>query len=568
MIRNSDIDRLRGLFAKRLIATMDMLKKTVGTVADLTVFRKLRELDYCTSYSHRGRFYTLRELAEFDENGLWWIRSVGFSSRGTLVATAEGLVNASEAGYAVEELDAIVRVGTKDVLPKLAWEKRLRRIRIRNRNVYFSPKRSIREQQIASRRVWEAQPSVSKSIAAQDVLPDELKAAIILFFSLLDERERRVYAGLESLKLGYGGDRQMAEILGLDVSTVARGRRELLEHDVNVERVRKAGAGRKAVEKKTPEVIAAIEELMKYEVAGDPVSGLRWTRKTTKKIAAELSALGIRVSRKTVAKLLKQMNFSLRTNKKKISNGSPPTRDAQFANITQLRERFSRRGNPILSVDTKKKELVGRFKNPGRVWAQKSDAVNDHDFRSMADGVAIPYGIYDLQSNRGTVYVGTSYDTSQFAVECIEKWWRSEGQKRFPGRKHLLVVADTGGSNGATRRAWKHGIQHKLCNEHGLDVTVAHYPPGASKWNPIEHRLFSEISKNWAGRPLDSYETILNFIRTTKTKTGLKVNARLVKKQYPKGIKISDPAMALLNIKKSSSLPKWNYTLRPSKNGK
>ena len=220
MIRNSDINRLRGLFAKRLIATMDMLKKTVGTVADLTVFRKLRELDYCTSYSHRGRFYTLRELAEFDENGLWWIRSVGFSSRGTLVATAEGLVNASEAGYAVEELDAIVRVGTKDVLPKLAWEKRLRRTRIRNRNVYFSPKRSIREQQIASRRVWEAQPSVSKSIAAQDVLPDELKAAIILFFSLLDERERRVYAGLESLKLGYGGDRQMAEILGLDVSTV------------------------------------------------------------------------------------------------------------------------------------------------------------------------------------------------------------------------------------------------------------------------------------------------------------------------------------------------------------
>ena len=484
MIRNSDIDRLRGLFAKRLIATMDMLKKTVGTVADLTVFRKLRELDYCTSYSHRGRFYTLRELAEFDENGLWWIRSVGFSSRGTLVATAEGLVNASEAGYAVEELDAIVRVGTKDVLPKLAWEKRLRRTRIRNRNVYFSPKRSIREQQIASRRVWEAQPSVSKSIAAQDVLPDELKAAIILFFSLLDERERRVYAGLESLKLGYGGDRQMAEILGLDVSTVARGRRELLEHDVNVERVRKAGAGRKAVEKKTPEVIAAIEELMKYEVAGDPVSGLRWTRKTTKKIAAELSALGIRVSRKTVAKLLKQMNFSLRTNKKKISNGSPPTRDAQFANITQLRERFSRRGNPILSVDTKKKELVGRFKNPGRVWAQKSDAVNDHDFRSMADGVAIPYGIYDLQSNRGTVYVGTSYDTSQFAVECIEKWWRSEGQKRFPGRKHLLVVADTGGSNGATRRAWKHGIQHKLCNEHGLDVTVAHYPPRCVQVEP------------------------------------------------------------------------------------
>ena len=252
MIRNSNVglDHLRGLFAKQSIATMDQLKKTVGTVADLTVYRKLRELDYCASYSHRGRFYTLRELAEFDENGLWWIRSIGFSTRGTLVATAEGLVDASEAGYAVEELDAIVRVGTKDVLPKLVREKRLRRTRIGNRNVYFSHKRSVRSQQIASRRVREAQPSVSKSIAAQDVLPDELKAAVVLFFSLLDEQQRRLYAALESFKLGYGGDRKMADILGLDVSTVARGRRELLEHDVKVGRVRRAGAGRKLIEKK------------------------------------------------------------------------------------------------------------------------------------------------------------------------------------------------------------------------------------------------------------------------------------------------------------------------------
>ena len=252
MIRNSnvDLDRLRGLFAKQSIATMDQLKKTVGTVAELTVYRKLRELDYCASYSHRGRFYTLRELAEFDENGLWWIRSIGFSSRGTLVATGEGLVDASEAGYAVEELDAIVRVGTKDVLPKLVREKRLRRTRIGNRNVYFSHKRSVRSQQIASRRVREAQPSVSKSIAAQEVLPDELKAAIVLFFSLLDEQQRRLYAALESFKLGYGGDRKMADILGLDVSTVARGRRELLEHDVKVDRVRREGAGRKLIEKK------------------------------------------------------------------------------------------------------------------------------------------------------------------------------------------------------------------------------------------------------------------------------------------------------------------------------
>lgn len=252
MIRNSNnaLKRLGGLFAKQTIATIEELKKTVGTVADLTVFRKLRELDYCTSYSHRGRFYTLRELAEFDENGLWWFRSIGFSSRGTLVATAEGLVEASEAGYTVEELDAIVRVGTKDVLPKLVREKRLRRTRIGNRNVYFSQKRSVRAQQIASRRVREAQPAVAKSIADQDVLPDELKAAIVLFFSLLDERQRRLYAALESLKLGYGGDRKMADILGLDVGTVARGRRELLEHDVKVDRIRREGAGRKPTEKK------------------------------------------------------------------------------------------------------------------------------------------------------------------------------------------------------------------------------------------------------------------------------------------------------------------------------
>lgn len=306
---------------------------------------------------------------------------------------------------------------------------------------------------------------------------------------------------------------------------------------------------------------------MKYETAGDPVSGLKWTRKTTEKIAKELSTLDIQVSRKTVAKLLKQMNFSLRTNRKKISNGSPLDRDAQFANIAELREHFARRGDPIISVDAKKRELVGRFKNPGRVWARQSDALNDHDFRSMAKGIAIPYGIYDLRANRGTVYVGTSYETSQFAVECIAKWWRAEGQKRYPHRRQLLVLADTGGSNSATRRAWKRELQETLCNGHGLAVTVAHYPSGASKWNPIEHRLFSEISKNWAGRPLDSYETILNYLRSTKTTTGLKVNARLVKKQYVKGIKISDAEMAKLNITRPKSLAKWNYTLRPSKNG-
>ena len=310
----------------------------------------------------------------------------------------------------------------------------------------------------------------------------------------------------------------------------------------------------------------AIKKLLEHETAGDPMSGLKWTRKTTQKIADELKSLGIDVGRTTVGKLLKKMKYSLKVNQKNIGAGKDPDRNEQFEYISRQRKQAALEGIPIISVDTKKKEMVGPFKNPGAAWRQEAQQVNDHDFRSMAIGMAAPYGLYDVEANRGFVCVGTSYDTPEFAAECVVKWWRDEGIKRYPDASKVLILADGGGSNGARCRLWKSALQEKLCDRFGVSVTVAHYPPGASKWNPIEHRLFSEISKNWAGEPLDSYETILKFIRTTRTKTGLKVRSQLVDKQYKKGIRISDERMETLNMTRPDILPKWNYTLSPMHN--
>ncbi|MGK5082960.1 ISAzo13 family transposase [Bdellovibrionota bacterium FG-1] len=308
--------------------------------------------------------------------------------------------------------------------------------------------------------------------------------------------------------------------------------------------------------------------LMDYETAGDPMSGLKWTRKTTEKISAQLLRLGLRVSKNTVGRLLKQMDFSLRVNHKKLSRGSKTTqviRNEQFGTIRNFRDKFERNAHPVISVDTKKKELVGQFKNPGKTWRQTPELVNDHDFRSDGKGMAAPYGIYDTTSNRGFVCVGKSADTAEFAVDSIVSWWAHEGCKQYPDSRKLLILADAGGSNGCRTRAWKYQLQHKLCNIHGLTVNVSHYPPGASKWNPIEHRLFSEISKNWAGIPLSSFKTVLNYIRTTKTKTGLSVSARLIRRHYPKGVKITDAEMQKLRMDFHPNLPKWNYTIRPQK---
>ena len=293
---------------------------------------------------------------------------------------------------------------------------------------------------------------------------------------------------------------------------------------------------------------------------------MKWTRKTTEAIAAELATLGIKVSANTVAKLLKELGYSLKVNCKKRSNCSqtPKERDEQFQLIATTRERFELRGLPVISVDTKKRELVGLFKNPGQAWTREAISVNDHDFRSLANGVAIPYGIYEVGANLGTVFVGTSRDTADFATDCLSSWWHTYGRWRYPGAKELLILADSGGSNDPRRRAWIYGLQTKLSNCYGLTITAAHYPSGCSKWNPIDHRLFSEISKNWAGRPLDSYETILNYIQSATTKTGLKVNAHLNETVYATGVTISDEQWSELDINRHELQPKRNYTLNPA----
>jgi hypothetical protein len=258
--------------------------------------------------------------------------------------------------------------------------------------------------------------------------------------------------------------------------------------------------------KKIPQIVSRIEELLKDEVAGDPMSGLRWTRKTTEKIAEQLLGLGICVSANTVARLLKEMGFSLKTNRKNIESGirhkpgHRARRNRQFLAINSSRHRFERAKHPVISVDGKKRELIGLFKNNGRAWREKPKQVNDHDFRTDAVGVALPYGIYDVGRNTGMVMVGTTRETPALAVDVIDRWWRSRGSKDYPGAEHLLILADSGGANSAKSRVWKCDLQQKICNRCGLSVTVHHYPPGASKWNPIEHKLFSEISKNWPGR--------------------------------------------------------------------
>lgn len=287
-------------------------------------------------------------------------------------------------------------------------------------------------------------------------------------------------------------------------------------------------------------------------------------------MSEQLKTIGIEVSANTVCRLLKDMGFSLKVNSKKIESGlsnppDPEKRDQQFGYIGEVRERFAQKGLPIISVDTKKKELIGNFKNNGKAWQEETVAVYDHDFPTDAKGKAIPYGIYDTQKNIGTVFVGHSADTPSFSVDCIEMWWKSEGKKHYPYSDKLLILADSGGSNSYRSRVWKYQLQKQLCDKHGLSVHICHYPPGSSKWNPIEHRLFSEISKNWAGRPLDSFETILKYLRTTKTSTGLNVNAHYVRKKYETGERISDSQMEEIKIEKHEVLSEWSYNLRPSK---
>jgi hypothetical protein len=308
---------------------------------------------------------------------------------------------------------------------------------------------------------------------------------------------------------------------------------------------------------------------MEYETGGDPVTGCKWTRKTTEKIAEQLRRAGIRVSPNTVARLLKEMKFSLRVNIKTLESGSrkppdPEKRDRQFRYIQRQRREYSKQGTPVISVDTKSRILIGPFYQKGRRWGREATEVFDHDFPSDSSGVGIPYGIYDTGRNKGFVCVGTSRDTAEFAVDAIRTWWLQAGRIHYPEAEELLILADCGGSNSYRIRLWKYQLQVAFCDRVGLKVRVCHYPPGASKWNPIEHRLFSFVSANWEAQPLVSYECILKFIRTTRTKNGLRVRASFVDKHYDKGIRISDRQMRQVSLNRYRVNPEWNYSIAPS----
>jgi hypothetical protein len=303
---------------------------------------------------------------------------------------------------------------------------------------------------------------------------------------------------------------------------------------------------------------------LREDTAGDPMGrqGL-WTGKRLRDISRELAQLGLGVCPNTVRRLLEEIDYALHANRKSLSASTSPHRDQQFGWLNHHRQQFTRSGYPIISVDTKKKELVGQFKNHGRLWSQAPLLVQDHDFRSQAQGLAIPYGIYDLHANRGMVVVGTSHDTPAFAVDAICQWWRRDGSRLYPDAPELLILADSGGSNGARCRAWKLALQQKLVDPYQLGVTVCHYPTGASKWNPVEHRLFSEISKHWGGQPLTDYPTILRLIKGTRTETGLIVRCTLNDRHYATNVQISKTQMDGLDLLKHPVLPQWNYTLLP-----
>lgn len=289
----------------------------------------------------------------------------------------------------------------------------------------------------------------------------------------------------------------------------------------------------------------------------------KWTRLSLPEICRQLKALGYRVSRPTVSRLLKQQHYTLKANLKNAPAKAHPDRDEQFRYIAAYKQAFCAIGEPVISIDAKKTELIGNFKNDGQAWCQEAEVVEVHDFPTTAVGRAIPYGIYDLLHNRGDVYVGTSANTPQFAADALARWWRDAGQVRFPGATHLLILADSGGSNAAASRVWKQQIQRQFCDQFGLVVTICHYPTGCSKWNPIEHKLFCYISKNWAGKPLRSFAILLAYLRGTTTRAGLTINASVLEGHYPTGQKVSDEEMRTLNLERHVICPKWNYTIRP-----
>jgi len=383
----------------------------------------------------------------------------------------------------------------------------------------------------------------------------------------LDERQRRLVAAAEAEALGTRGISVVSRATGVSRQAIRRGMQELREpaqRRTGEVRIRKPGGGRKRATEKDSSLVADLERLVEPSTRGDPESPLRWTCKSVRQLADELQRQGHRVSYQLVSELLHELGYSLQANRKTIEGASHPDRDAQFQHINRRVRLFLRAGDPVISVDTKKKELVGNFKNGGQELRPQGDPekVLVHDFVIPELGRAIPYGVYDLGSNSGWVSVGIDHDTATFAVESIRRWWRSMGRPLYRSRRRLLIMADAGGSNGPRLRLWKVELQ-RLANELGVEISVSHFPPGTSKWNKIEHRLFSFISMNWRGKPLVSYQAIVNLIAATTTAKGLRVKAVLDSKAYPAGVKVSDDEVQSVNLKPARFHGDWNYTVVP-----
>jgi transposase len=405
-------------------------------------------------------------------------------------------------------------------------------------------------------------------------MPHPLTQAVELKYitlkPLLDERARRLWAAVEARSLGRGGIIRVAEATGLARATIRTGLRELDlpasadDRPPSAGRLRRPGGGRKSVVDHDPALLRDLETLVDPVTRGDPISPLRWTCKSAANLAEGLQARGHVVSERTVNRLLHDLGYSLQSNRKTIEGKGHPDRDAQFHYINRRAKAFQRQGQPVVSVDTKKKELVGQYRNGGREWQPKGkpEKVKVHDFIDKDLGKAIPYGVYDMAANNGWVSVGVDHDTAEFAVETLRRWWNRMGGRVYPQAKRLLITADGGGSNGSRCRLWKVELQ-RLANETGLRVSVCHFPPGTSKWNKIEHRMFCHITENWRGRPLVRREVVVNLIGGTRTKTGLEIRSELDGGSYPIAREVTDQQMDGLSIKRERFHGEWNYSIRP-----
>ncbi len=396
------------------------------------------------------------------------------------------------------------------------------------------------------------------------IAPRELKRKLGQMWPHLNERSRRMVAAAEAAELGYGGVTLVSEACGLSRVTISKGIRELSAAPLPQERIRRLGAGRHKLEVNDPEVVELLESLVEPLARGDPESPLRWTCKSTRTLAGELVHRQHPISHEKVAQYLRGLGYTLQGNRKTEEGEDHADRDAQFEHINRKVRRALGQGWPVISVDTKKKELIGNYANAGQQWlrAKTAELVSGHDFPGPSVPRGYPYGIYDLGCNRGFVNVGTDHDTATFAVASIRGWWHYEGRKLYPGAPQLMITADGGGSNGYRLRLWKVEIQ-RLADQTGLAIEVCHFPPGTSKWNKVEHRLFSFITSNWRGEPLRDHETLVRLIAATTTAKGLKVTCRLDRRKYPTGRKISDEEIAALNITRLRFHGEWNYAIRP-----